>query len=583
MNFLVRTSVRFFKVIASGMATLILLNSAHGWAASPQLSGQDNTPNTPQAEELKSALNYRSTILSHPTPYIPPQCYTSSKTQKGVTNNPCYTCHTQGKRPNVLNDSETQLAFTFLGPAQTNPWTNLFVDRRAQIAAMSDAAILQYVKQDNYRDASGKVKLITTINAHIKTYDANGNGQWDGYLPDVYFQFDHEGFDRSPSGEYSGWRSFAYYPFLGTFMPTNGSTDDVMIRLPRAFQTNEQGQWDKSIYIINLAIVEAVIKEKNIPIPPVDEKSLGVDLNKNGKLDRATEVVYDWAPLQKRLMSYVGGARELLATKKVHLAAKLYPEGTEFLHSVRYLDINSQQQVAMAPRLKELRYSRKKFWATYFDHQTIAGNEIKERHDYPDRPKRIIGSPEEGITLEQGWVYQGFIEDAQGELRPQTFEEHAFCAGCHSGTGSHVDSSFAFYRKFDHQQFQQGWYHWTQKPLAGIPEPKRESDGEYEYSYYLQHNPTGDEYAANTEVVERFFNSDGKQKPEAFQRLHQDISYLLMPSTARALALNKAYRLIVQEQSFNRGRDAVLAPMTQVHKHLEEDQETGIQSALNFF
>ena len=536
--------------------------------------------------------DYRVDYYSHETPYIPPQCYTKSIPLKagataiatqGEVANPCYACHTQGKRPNVLNDSETQQNFTFLGAAQTNPWRNLFVDRRAQIAALKDADILRYVQQDNYRTAEGEIALNQRIEKNLATFDVNQNGKWDGYRPDAYFQFDDKGFDRTPEGGYSGWRSFAYYPFLGAFMPTNGSTDDVLIRLPKSFQTDEQGHWSAAIYEINLAIVEALIKEKNITNREVDENTLGVDLNKNGVLDKATEIVYDWAPLQQKFMSYVGAAKTQLAAKKIHLAAKLYPEGTEFLHTVRYLDVSPSGKVGMAKRMKELRYARKKFWVTYFGHETIAGAELKERHDFPDRPKTIVGNAEEGVEVSQGWVYQGFIEDAQGDLRPQTYEEHAVCAGCHSGTGSLVDSSYAFYRKFPSNQFQQGWYHWTQKALENIAEPRRESDGEYEYSFYLKHNPTGDEFASNTEVLNKFYRADGTPKASAFAKLHSDISYLLIPSAERALALNKAYKLVVEEQSFNLGRDAILAPLQHVHKYVEQDQETGITEALNFY
>jgi hypothetical protein len=38
-------------------------------------------------------------------------------------------------------------------------------------------------------------------------------------------------------------------------------------------------------------------------------------------------------------MSYVGEAADLLKQGKLHLAAKMFPEGTEFVHSVRYLDM----------------------------------------------------------------------------------------------------------------------------------------------------------------------------------------------------------------------------------------------------
>ena len=38
----------------------------------------------------------------------------------------------------------------------------------------------------------------------------------------------------------SGWVAFNYKPLPSTFWPTNGSTDDVMIRLSEKFQ---QARW----------------------------------------------------------------------------------------------------------------------------------------------------------------------------------------------------------------------------------------------------------------------------------------------------------------------------------------------------
>ena len=49
----------------------------------------------------------------------------------------------------------------------------------------------------------------------------------------------------------------------------------------------------------------------------------------------------------------------------VHLAAGLYPEGTEFLQSLRYLDEAADGSVIMASRMKELRYGRKYGWRDY--------------------------------------------------------------------------------------------------------------------------------------------------------------------------------------------------------------------------
>ena len=55
----------------------------------------------------------------------------------------------------------------------------------------------------------------------------------------------------------------------------------------------------------------------------------------------------------------------------------------------------------------------------------------------------------------------------------------------------------------------------------------------------------------------------------------RDLAWLLAPSRARALALDKAYLAVVREQSFTRGRDAVLRPATRVHVRVD-DEDTGL-------
>ncbi len=519
----------------------------------------------------------------NPVAYIPAQCYTNPVNEiTGQVANPCYTCHTDSRRPNYIDDGEIQTLFSFTEAALVNNWKNYFKGFSTRASDISNQAILDYVRENNYFNQAGQNLIAKRILTHLAEYDSNNNGQWDGYIPDIYYQFDNEGFDRTPTHGYTGWRAFAYYPFPGGFMPTNGSTDDVIIRLPVAFQQDTNGKFDLEIYKTNLAIVEALIKEKDIPITATDEKRLEVDLDKDGTLGTAQIIRYDWAPREGGMMSYVGKAKVLLTSGKQHLAAGLYPVGTEFIHSVRYLDIDSQQRVQMAPRMKELRYARKTFWVNYFQHDRIAAKELKERHDFPDRIKQVIGSAEAGVRVPQGWVYQGFIEDQTGALRPQSYEEHVFCTGCHSGIGVITDTTFAFKRKLDSDQFQQGWYHWTQKSFTGVPEPRRESDGEYEYSFYLKHNPTGDEYRSNMEVKDKFFDFYGEPKPEAFAALHEDISELLLPSPARALELNKAYKALVEEQSYVKGRESMLVGEGVIHRQVELDQKTGIETPLQF-
>jgi hypothetical protein len=49
----------------------------------------------------------------------------------------------------------------------------LFVDRRAQIAAINDADILRYVQQDNYRTAEGDIAINQRIENNLAAFDVN--------------------------------------------------------------------------------------------------------------------------------------------------------------------------------------------------------------------------------------------------------------------------------------------------------------------------------------------------------------------------------------------------------------------------
>jgi len=522
--------------------------------------------------------------LSNPAAVTPPQCYTKTDNEDAPASNPCYVCHTDSRAPNFTNDPDLQLLYDFAGPARTNRWHNLFKDRTDYLAAVSDDQILGYVRESNYRAQDGSVPLRRKLTADLPIHwDGNGNGRWDGYVPDVEFNFDQAGFDRDAEGGYTGWRALAYTPFPGTFFPTNGSTDDVLIRLPAMYRNDEQGKFDPQVYRVNLAIVEALIKRADVTIDAVDERRLKVDLDKDGALATATRIAYDWAPREQRFMSYVGEARLAQRKKQAPLSAGSYPLGTEFLHSVRYLDVNESGEVAMAARMKELRYARKVRWVTYFQHRELAADELKDAHDFPDRLEPVVGDIERGVSNRRGWRYSGFIEDQHGALRPQSFEELATCTGCHGAIGANIDGGFAMTRKLDAAgSFQRGWYHWSQKSLAGTPEPVR-ADGAGEYAYYLKQVGNADEYRSNGEVRARFFRDDGTLKSAMLERLAQDITVLIMPSGRRALDLNKAYRAIVEEQSYREGRDAVLGPRHNLLREVAEGQETGVAKLASYF
>lgn len=537
-----------------------------GGTASPGTSGE-------------AVVDLRVTALQNPIAYITSQCFTRTTGTDGRVHNPCFSCHVASREPNYVDDGDIQTSYAFPGldgATLRNPWTNLFKDRTAAVAAIGDDAIMAYVRQDNYSGANGPALAALLGTSLPARWDVNGNGIWDGYRPDDYFNFDGEGFDRTPANALTWWRAFAYAPFLGTFWPTNGSTDDVLIRLAPAFRQTEDGSSDMAVYKINLAIVVALIQRRDVALEsPADETALGVDLDKDGKLGTATLIRYDWAPLENRLMSFVGRARLEQQGGRLHLAAGLFPEGTEFLHSVRYLDTDEQGRTQLARRMKELRYAVKRAWYSYSDLKELALAEVREAIVFPDRTRQMTGNAEIGLGNGQGWTYQGFIEDAQGRLRPQTYEETAFCIGCHSGVGATTDGIFSFPRKFGDNGFRQAWYHWTQKGLAGTPEPLR-SDGQYEYTHYLTRNGAGDEFRGNEEVQAKFFNVDGSLRADALTRLHADITELLNPSPARARMLNKAYKVIVDEQSFVLGRDSTVKPAGNVHQSIAIGTETGV-------
>jgi hypothetical protein len=524
------------------------------------------------APALAVDLDQRS--LTNPTAYIPAQCYTETVDAAGKAHNPCATCHVRARVPNyVTGDADLQTEYAFPGPALKNPWTNLFVDRAKAVAGVSAAEIDAYVAGDNYFGADGGITLARKLASPPPDWDEDGDGKWAGYVPDAYYDFDDEGFDHAPDGRPTGWRAFAYVPLPGGFWPANGSTDDVLIRLAAPYRSDASGAYDRGIYKVNLAIAEALIRRADVAIDPVDETRLGVDLDKDGTLSTADRIHYDWAPLEGRSMSWVGAARG------ARLAAGLFPLGTEFLHSVRYIDVASGA-VAMAPRMKELRYGRKTRWQTYADLEEGGLAEAKERDAFPDRISLFDGSLETGISNGMGWRYQAFIEDAQGDLRPQSFEETVFCIGCHGGVGVNDDASFAFARKLPSETAHaRGWYHWTQKSIAGVPDPLR-ADGRPELLTYLETNGAGDEFRSNAEIIARFFDAEGHVTAEAAAELERDISVLLFPSEERARQLNAAYREIVREQSFVRGRDAVLGPAANVHREVEQNQPTGIETPL---
>jgi len=477
------------------------------------------------------ALNEANTVTNREA-VIPPQCYTRFSGKF----NPCYTCHQtydDRGRPNQMRDGHLQAAYNFSDAGLTNNWSNLFLDRSKTIASIDDEVIQDYVNSENYTDL-------------VPRLEAKG---WEGWLPDLENlhlageAFDEQGFAKDGSG----WVAFNYKPLPSTFWPTNGSTDDVMLRLPTAFQQTAGGTSSRDVYLANLAAVEMAIKDLDeITTPPIDEAAVGIDLDGDGTQTTATSM--------RRPSHYVGGASD------VELVNMLYPEGIQFLHSVRYVGVGDDDSIHVPLRMKELRYMQKIRFLNPAQLRTIYGNEHQNKID--ELLPTYVNAGDRGLDGGMGWLVQGFIEDKVGELRPQTFEEKTFCMGCHGSIGATIDQTFAFPRKVTGAE---GWGYIDLKDMVDAP-----NIGEIkgEILTYLERVGGGNEFRENPEMRRRWFDGHGKVDVDKVQAA--DVYELTTPSPERALALNKAYKAIVEEQSYIFGRDAVLQPLTNVFETIDD-------------
>lgn len=478
-----------------------------------------------QADGLK-VVNHEATV--------PVQCYTKTE---GVAN-PCWTCHADPQQPNEWVDWDLQEEYAFSDFALTNRWLNLFKDRSQIVKNISDSEVLSYIREDNY----------TPLKEHLQK-----RSDYPGYKPDLDFVlgFDEEGFARDGSG----WRAFRYKPFPGTFWPTNGNTDDVMVRLPKIFQTH-QGTYNKAIYKINLSLLEAAIASPpvskgrpraNYPVEPLDETLVNFDLNGDGHImGKASKI----AQLPKH---YLGDAQ------KIPLKPYVYPQDTEFLHSVRYVDPDKPGETAT--RMKELRYAKKVVYLDSWAMSYVYEREYNEKEE--GSLPHYAGSPSVGFRNQYGWQLQGFIEDAQGRLRLQNAEEHQFCMGCHGSLGITVDHTFALARKVP------GAKGWAYQNLNGIQDVPQVGHERGEVETFFKRVGGGDEFRANQEILARFFDNHKLNEAKVRQAAkggNKDILHLVLPSRERSLQLNKAYMALVREQSFEKGRDVIIDPIDNVHK-----------------
>ena len=507
------------------------------WALVPLMSAchSSNSDVLPQVDQNQRVKVSNQQLTNSEAP-VPAMCYTQTQ---GV-HNPCYVCHQaydseDGYRMNKLNDGGIQGGYLFSDEGVSNHWQNLFVDRTDWVASISDQAILTYIGQDNYSP------LAASLNER----------EWQGFIPDLNnYQNGADAFDdQGIAKDGSGWVAFNYKPFPGAFWPTNGATDDVLIRLATPFQ-QLNGAFNREIYQLNLALVEMTIKQlPQLSIAPSNELLLGIDLDQNGSLA-------DSVSLLRARTSYLGDAEQET------VIPQQYPLATEFMHSVRYVGVDDKGEIEVPTRMKELRYMKK--IRTLTDDE-LAARYARERNEkFQEELPAYVNHQDQGFSNGMGWQLQGFIEDYDGKLRPQSYEESFFCMGCHAAIGTTIDQTFAFGRKVT------GVEGWGYINLKGMQDAPSITQLEGEILQYLQRVDGGNEFRENDEMRAKWFNDDGTVKHELVKQA--DVYELITPSAERALTLNKAYTHLVRHQSFIYGRDPSVTPATHVLKVVDESE-----------
>ncbi|WP_457625360.1 hypothetical protein [Persephonella sp.] len=407
------------------------------------------------------------TKYKNPTAYIPLECYTDTgklKTGEAFAN-PCYVCHNGGNTP-VDNAGDWKNQIDWLRfPANDNPWLNAVapektfeklldngkkwteLDLTAKTVKDNKTGITvnidNWIRQNNWERAYINGSYIgsdSPVGLGKYILDLPPLYKWDGtdFVKTGYI--DNEGFIYSSETVHTDstntwWRAYDWKHFPG-FFPTNGRLDSAMIRLPEKFR-KENGSYNKELYKINLSILECAVKQitQNCDVEPLDTVLLS-----------KYRIQYQSIPSGIRFLTvpdrYVGDASDVKVWQigKGFKKVGLYPVGTELGHPVYYIDPDWQARASIGGKtgqLKEFRYMKKIVM------QNVKSSEGEEEESIQYKPY------DNGLMLNDPdtWLMGGWIEDSNGNLRPQTEEEMAFCMACHGAISGTVDSTFSFWRK----------------------------------------------------------------------------------------------------------------------------------------
>ncbi len=304
----------------------------------------------------------------------------------------------------------------------------------------------------------------------------------------------------------------------------------------------------------------------------------------------------------------------------VEVVNGFYPVGTEFAHPLHYVDLNADGEVGLrldglnrnqepdyefpgtrSKKVKEIRYMYK--W------KNVGIADIGD--DGTEEGTTIIGNKTSGwIDNSTGWILAAYIENREGDLRPQTTEELMQCLGCHSSVGNTIDAVWSFQRKLPGEhgwsEMDYGRYRkrFSEKTHLQDYFKRNENMGELEYFYFtvvgsdlfgvmpteimseLTDYARENDLQAHLELMHPLsdiFNDDllkglgrKKRKSILMERtrimrhyasnrayLYHDVSTdnyyikgnIFYPMPATTLANIAAYRRIVLDQSFNLGKN----------------------------